>query len=89
MDNSTLLADVEAILAIRKSHFFIVIDAHHEIYIERFKREIKHNKSDEPAHIRFANALQKCVESGECRCVPGMYPPLFDFSNGQTSSKYW
>lgn len=70
MDNSTLLADVEATFAIRKTHFFIVMEAHHEIYIERFKKEIKHNKSDESAHIRFANVLHKCLELGECRCVP-------------------
>ncbi len=91
MNDKTIKSDSKIILALKKRYNFIVVSADHEIYIDRFRNRLKSYDgfSDKDIRIRFANALQKCLEDGDCTIVNDHNPPLFDFSCGSASSKYW
>jgi hypothetical protein len=89
MNNKLLESDVKTILEMKARYNFIVIDKDHEIFIDRFKNRIEKGVSNKQAKIRFANALQRCLETHECTLITDHNPPLFDFSRGHALSKYW
>lgn len=89
MNMEIIKSDTKVILEMRACYHFIVIDIDHEIFIDRFKNRIEKGVAYKDAKIRFANALQRCLENHECTLITNHNPPLFDFSCGQASDKYW